>query len=167
MTVNERIHPYEVMFQDFLARRRRAESGQVVIRGADLPWENSRQGRSKYYIHIDGQETAVQDWMLFGKEVVTESGAHRHQGGLVTYVTRGRGYSVFDGERLDWRQGDLLILPVKPGGVEHQHFNLDPAGSSEWIAFVFLPFLHATGSMLTQLKDQTGWHAQLPASTPA
>jgi quercetin dioxygenase-like cupin family protein len=152
-----RLHPYEVMFGSFQERRRLAESGRIVIRAADQPWQQSRQGRSRYYLHIDAAGNAVQDWMVFGKEVLTESGAHTHQGGLVIYVTRGHGYSVFDGMRLDWKVGDLLVLPVKPGGVEHQHFNLDPTGSSEWIAFVFLPFLHATGSMLTQIKEQQGW----------
>jgi quercetin dioxygenase-like cupin family protein len=150
-------HPYEVMFQAFTERRRRAELGQVVIKGGQLPWQTSRQGRSKYYLHIEADGVAVQDWMVFRKEVMTESGAHIHQGGLVIYVLRGHGYSVFDGTRLDWKQGDLLVLPVKPDGVEHQHFNCDPAGSSEWIAFVFLPFLHATGSVLTQVKEQTAW----------
>lgn len=150
-------HPYEVMFQAFRERRRQAELGQVVIKGSQLPWQTSRQGRSKYYLHIEARGVALQDWMVFRKEVMTESGAHIHQGGLVIYVLRGHGYSIFDGARLDWKQGDLLVLPVKPGGVEHQHFNLDPAGSSEWIAFVFLPFLHATGSVLTQVKEQTAW----------
>jgi uncharacterized RmlC-like cupin family protein len=155
-----RTHPYEMMFQTFQHRRHLAETGRVVIKGDELPWQQSRQGRSKYYLHIDAEDVAVRDWMCFRKEVLTESGAHTHQGGLVIYVLRGHGYSIFDGERLEWKVGDLLVLPVKPGGVEHQHFNLDPSGSSEWIAFVYLPFLHATGSMLTQVKEQTGWDAQ-------
>lgn len=150
-------HPYEVMFSSFTERRRRAHQGKVVIKGAERPWQTSRQGKSKYFLHIEGYDTAVQDWMLFSKEVFTESGAHIHQGGLVIYVVRGQGYSIFDGKRLDWGVGDLLLLPVKPGGVQHQHFNLDPTGSSQWIAFVHLPFLHATGSILTQIKEQTGW----------
>ena len=132
----------------------------MVIKGHDNPWQTSRQGRSKYYLHIEAEEVAVRDWMVFRKEVLTESGAHTHQGGLIIYVLRGSGYSVFDGERLDWKEGDVLVLPVKPGGVEHQHFNLDSTGSSEWIAFVYLPFMHATGSMLTQVKEQTGWQEE-------
>jgi quercetin dioxygenase-like cupin family protein len=158
-----RTHPYEVMFESFRARRRMAETGSVVIKGAARPWQTSRQGRSKYYIHIEADDVPTQDWMVFRKEVHTESGAHTHQGGLIIYVLRGHGYSVFDGERIDWKLGDVLVLPVKPGGVEHQHFNLDPSGSSEWIAFVFLPFLHATGSMLTQVKEQGGWREDADA----
>lgn len=162
-----RTHPYEVMFQTFQARRRMAETGKVVIRGAERAWQTSRQGRSKYYVHIEADDVPTQDWMIFRKEVHTESGAHTHQGGLVIYVLRGHGYSVFDGERIDWKVGDVLVLPIKPGGVEHQHFNLDPSGSSEWIAFVFLPLLHATGSMLTQIREQTGWQEDADAHLAA
>jgi gentisate 1,2-dioxygenase len=95
--------------------------------------------------------------MLFQKDIMTESGAHTHQGGLVIYVTRGAGYSVFDGVEYHWKPGDLLILPVKPGGVEHQHFNYDDDQSSQWVAFIFIPFLFQTGSMLAQVKEQSNW----------
>lgn len=162
-----RTHPYEAMFESFKARRRMAETGQIVIKGAARPWQTSRQGRSKYYLHIDADDVPLRDWMVFRKEVFTESGAHTHQGGLVIYVLRGHGYSVLDGERIDWKVGDVLILPIKPDGVEHQHFNEDPTGSSEWIAFVYLPFMHATGSMLTQVKEQTGWQQDEDAALPA
>ncbi|MCE2513168.1 MAG: hypothetical protein J4F50_11610 [Acidimicrobiia bacterium] len=45
-------HPYEVFFSTFKERRDLADSGQVVIKGKDLPWQQSRQGRSKYYLHM-------------------------------------------------------------------------------------------------------------------
>lgn len=150
-------HPYEVFFSTFKERRDLANSGQVVIKGKDLPWQQSRQGRSKYFLHMKAENRAVQDWMLFQKDIQTESGAHTHQGGLVIYVTRGAGYSVFDGVEYHWKPGDLLILPVKPGGVEHQHFNYDDNQSSQWIAFIYIPFLFQTGSMLAQVKEQSNW----------
>ena len=150
-------HPYEVFFSTFKERRNLAHEGQVVIKGKDLPWQQSRQGRSKYYLHMRAENRAVQDWMVFRKDIQTESGAHTHQGGLVIYVTRGAGYSVFDGEEYHWKPGDLLILPVKPGGVEHQHFSYDNSQSSQWIAFIYIPFLFQTGSMLAQVKEQSNW----------
>ena len=137
----ENQHPYEVFFDAFKERRAQAENGQIVIKGKDLPWQQSRQGRSKYFLHLRAEDRAMQDWMLFQKDIMTESGAHTHQGGLVIYVTRGAGYSVFDGVEHHWKPGDLLILPVKPGGVEHQHFNYDDEQSSQWVAFIFIPFL--------------------------
>jgi len=158
-------HPYEVFFSTFAERRNLADSGQVVIKGKDLPWQQSRQGRSKYYLHMRAENRAVQDWMVFRKDIQTESGAHTHQGGLVIYVTRGAGYSVFDGVEYHWKPGDLLILPVKPGGVEHQHFNYDDSQSSQWIAFIYIPFLFQTGSMLAQVKEQSNWREMAATDT--
>ena len=158
-------HPYEVFFSTFSERRDLADNGQVVIKGKDLRWQQSRQGRSKYYLHMRATDRAVQDWMVFRKDIQTESGAHTHQGGLVIYVTRGAGYSVFDGVEYHWKPGDLLILPVKPGGVEHQHFNYDDSQSSQWIAFIYIPFLFQTGSMLAQVKEQTNWRERAAADT--
>jgi uncharacterized RmlC-like cupin family protein len=155
----EEIHPYEYLFTSFEDRRARSRNGDIVIRGKDLRFQQSRQGRSKYYLHHRSQTAALEDWYVFAKDVQTESGAHIHQGGLVIYVSKGRGYSVFDGVRHDWKPGDLLVLPVKPGGVEHQHFNLDENDSSEWIAFIYLPLMHVTGSMLTQVKEQANWQS--------
>ena len=56
-----------------------------MIKGKDLPWQQSRQGRSKYFLHLRAEDRAMQDWMLFQKDIMTESGAHTHQGGLVIY----------------------------------------------------------------------------------
>lgn len=163
----ESTHPYEVFFSAFKERRRLAHEGQVVIKGKDLPWQQSRQGRSKYFLHMEAENRAVQDWMLFQKDIQTESGAHTHQGGLVIYVTQGKGYSIFDGVKYPWKPGDLLILPVKPGGVEHQHFNEDESQSSQWVAFIYYPFLFQTGAMLAQVKEQSNWREMAAAEDAA
>jgi gentisate 1,2-dioxygenase len=67
-------------------------------------------------------------------------------------VITGKGYSVVDGERVDWQAGDLLLLPIKPGGVEHQHFNLQPGADCRWIAFSYMPFFDHVGSEFTQTE---------------
>ena len=48
----ENQHLYEVFFDAFKERRFQAENGQIVIKGKDLPWQQSRQGRSKYFLHL-------------------------------------------------------------------------------------------------------------------
>ncbi len=40
------------------------------------------------------------------------------------------------GERVDWEKGDLVLPPMKPSGVEHQHFKLDPEKPALWMAFI-------------------------------
>ena len=167
--VEEDKHPYERVYRAFSDARALAESGAVVIRGRDRPWQQSRQGKSKYFIHLDSRDVAVSDWYLFAKNIRTHSGRHTHQGGLVIYVTHGRGYSMIDGVRYDWKEGDLMILPVKPGGVDHQHFNADDSEYVEWVAFVYMPFMRATGSRMEQGAEQKDWRleAELEAALGA
>ena len=157
---SESAHPYEVAFQEFMRRRELAQKGRVVLRGKDAPWQQSRQGKSKYLLHdMTVTDSALRDWVVFLKDIPdSETGRHTHQGGLIIYVTRGRGYSILDGVRYDWKEGDLLVLPIRPGGCEHQHFRdeEDPE-VPQWIALIFLPFIYATGSMMTQIKEQKGW----------
>jgi len=55
--------------------------------------------------------------------------AHRHTSSAVYQVFRGRGYSVVNGQRLDWEQGDFLALPT---WAWHEHAN---TGDDEAILF--------------------------------
>lgn len=148
---------YESVMSRMASRRERAREGRIVIKGAEIPWEENRQGKLGYYLHEDIEDTALQDWRMFAHEVHTHSGSHIHQGGLVLYVTKGRGHTVVNGEVSEWSEGDLILLPVMPGGCEHQHFNEDPDDPSEWIAFVFAPLQFATGALFEQVRNSPNW----------
>lgn len=140
---------YELEVEVMRAIRERAERrGKILIRGGDRPWEQTRQGRIRYYLSREAlQDTAFKDWSVFVHEIRSQSGRHRHQGGLVIYVIEGKGYTVINDRRVDWEAGDLLLLPIRPGGVEHQHFNADPERPAKWIAFIYKPFFDELGSM--------------------
>jgi mannose-6-phosphate isomerase-like protein (cupin superfamily) len=47
----------------------------------------------------------------------SSSGTHKHNEAIIL-VLRGRGYSVLDGERVDWAPGDTFYIAA---GVWHQH----------------------------------------------
>jgi hypothetical protein len=141
-------------------RIRRMRRGRVVLRDRDLTWDMSRQGRLKFFTdpHSYGDGAAPEDlpaltdFKVFVHEIRSQSGRHRHQGGLVIYVIEGEGYTVVEGERVDWKSGDLLLLPVRPGGVEHQHFNTGDA-PAQWVAFRFEPFHEALGDVVEQVVN--------------
>jgi gentisate 1,2-dioxygenase len=46
--------------------------------------------------------------------------AHRHTASKVYQVFRGQGYSVIDGKRFDWNQGDFFVVP---SWAWHEHVN--------------------------------------------
>jgi len=152
----ERDH-YEAIVAAQRAERERSYTGHVVVRGRDLPWIQGRQGVSRTYLSPsrymrEPVETAIDGWICFVQEVRLHSGKHRHQGGLVIYIIAGKGHTVCDGARLDWEAGDLLLLPIKRGGVEHQHFNADPEVPVKWIAFINTAIYNWGASEMVQLE---------------
>ncbi len=153
--------PYEIFIRSRKEFLERQDSGQVVVKPSDREFFLTRQGRLMYHLNPEiHKNTPLQDWRVFSHDLKTQSGKHRHQGGLVIYVITGKGYSVVDGERVDWQAGDLLLLPIKPGGVEHQHFNLQPGADCRWIAFSYMPFFDHVASEFTQTENSPLFNAE-------
>ncbi len=130
-------------------------TGPMVVSLEDREWFQARQGRLFYYLcPVSHKESPLPHWRVFMHEIKTVSGKHTHQGGLLIYVLEGVGYSTVDGKRRDWKKGDLILLPMKPGGVEHQHFNLQPEkGPAKWIAFINMPIHEHVASDLRQVEN--------------
>ncbi|MBI4317032.1 MAG: cupin domain-containing protein [Chloroflexi bacterium] len=149
---------YEHMIKYFQGERDRSMVGPIVVRGEELQWVQNRQARVKHYLKPlefmvnPVLSTPIKDFHVFVQDIRTQSGKHRHQGGLVIFILEGEGYTVVEGERLDWKAGDLIMLPFKPGGVEHQHFNRHPDKSAKWIAFINLPLWEWACSEVIQLE---------------
>lgn len=150
---------YELFLQVHEARYRRAMEGDVVIDGDSIPVEKASQGTLKWYLNSQDfgepdARSAVQDWDVFSHyEIEVHTGKHTHQGGLVIYVLDGEGYTIVEDRRVDWEAGDLLLLPITPGGVEHQHFNKTKDRPARWIAFIHRPMQDALGSLVVQIEN--------------
>jgi gentisate 1,2-dioxygenase len=152
------IDDYEQQLARDKEKMERARWGKVVIRGKDVPWTQNRQARNKMYMapsRSSGKpvETVLDDWRVFVNDVKVHSGKHKHQGGLVIYVLEGEGYTEVDGERHEWEAGDLLLLPLKPGGVVHQHFNKHEDRPAKWIAFIHYQVREWTASQIEQVEE--------------
>lgn len=151
--------PYEISYRYRKEYAERQRTGPVVVRKADREVFLSRQGRLNLILDpLTHPETPLHQWRVFTHEIRTKSGKHRHQGGLVIYVLSGVGYSIVEGRRIDWKKGDLVILPMKPGGVEHQHFNLD-ASPSVWAAFLPLALSEHYAQTLEQVEESPEYAA--------
>jgi quercetin dioxygenase-like cupin family protein len=141
--------------------------GRIVCKFAECPQTLTRQGRLRTYLGLTVKDTPLQDWVVFTHEIRTMSGKHRHQGGLVIYVIDGAGYSVVDGERIDWQKGDLLLLPLRKNGVEHQHFNVNPEKPALWMAFIHRNIQDYVASEMTQTEVSPEYKAAEAGRTPA
>jgi hypothetical protein len=151
---------YEQNMRLQLAIRDMSLTGKVVIRGADRPWQQTRQGRLRFYLCRGVLADApLKDWHCFVLDVQRHSGKHKHQGGLCIFVLEGEGYSVIDGERIDWQAGDLICLPIKPGGCEHQHFNRHAEQPCKWVAFIYKPLHDEVASYIEQKEPSPEFQA--------
>jgi mannose-6-phosphate isomerase-like protein (cupin superfamily) len=142
---------YEVVFQARAAYTHRQHHAPLVIHAKDRGFERTRQGLLQFFLQPQYfPEQCLGDWWVTIQDIPRASGRHTHQGGLVIFIISGRGYTVIDGVRHDWKAGDLVVLPMKPNGVEHQHFNLDPDKPSRWLAFISEYVHNHTGSIVKQ-----------------
>lgn len=153
---------YELGLEKDKAFTERQRNGRVVVRLQDTKQELVRQGHLRFYLDAGRRvtDTPLQNWAVFTHEVRSVSGKHRHQGGLIIYVIDGKGYSIVDGERVDWEKGDLVLLPFKPEGVEHQHFNVDPEKPALWMAFIHQGVREHSASEITQTEPSPEWKAR-------
>jgi len=150
----ESLNKYEMVLYQRKKFAEQQMTAKVVIHDSDREWEATRQGRIKYYLQpYSFTDHALRDWLVFSHDIRVHGGRHKHQGGAVAiFVLEGKGYSVIDGVHYDWEEGDLILLPNKPGGVDHQHFNSELGKSCKWIAFIYLPFHNSLASVTTQVE---------------
>lgn len=150
---------YDRSMRDRDVRNKKMAEGKVVIRTSEIPWELNRQGRIHFLLSERTAEgLACPGWIVFQQEIHKHSGMHRHQGGTFIYAMGGKGYSTVNGKRHDWEAGDLAILPMVPGGVAHQHFNVDPAVPALWMRVGY--YLHKdliVANWIEQLEVGAAW----------
>jgi gentisate 1,2-dioxygenase len=128
------------LLDDLLRRRdewrQRMARAATLVKGKNLPWEINRHGKMKWYLHPAFTDRAIRSLVIFIQEIPPSghTGKQRHQGGLVHYILEGRGYTILNGKRHDWEEGDCVVLPTLPDGVEYQHFNSDSDKPASFIA---------------------------------
>ena len=57
---------------------------------------------------------------------------HGHINSAVFYILEGKGYDIHDGQRLDWKAGDVCIVE---NACVHQHLNADPDRPARLLIF--------------------------------
>ena len=131
----DQLSGYEKMIRHYQTWSDQMKNGKILIRGDEREYQVSRQGYLKYYLNPLVTDTAISSWAVFEQLIKRQSGRHKHQGGVIIYVLEGEGYTETNGEVLEWQSGDLLLLPIQPGGCNHQHWNKDASKGCRWVAF--------------------------------
>ncbi len=135
--------------EEFTAR---GMKGDILIKESDRDWSVSRQGHLKFYLLGEVYpDTALQYWYVFVHDIKKQTGKHRHQGGLVLFVIEGEGVTEVNGELIEWEEGDCILLPLHPDGIEHVHFNREDK-PAKWLAFIYQPDWDEVASELAQME---------------
>lgn len=88
--------------------------------------------------------------------------AHRHTGSIIYQVAKGRGYSIINGQRFDWRERDIFCVP---SWAWHEHANASASEDACLFSFHDLPVMEKLGLYREEaLADNGGHQPVLPAS---
>ncbi|MBF4769396.1 cupin domain-containing protein [Nocardioides agariphilus] len=129
-----------------------------VVRAKLTPWEMSRHGKIRWYVHPDTVTASKQKW-IYMQEIPagSRSGRHRHVPEELIYVVQGEGYDIHDGKRWDWKAGQMICVPTM---TDHQHFS---TGSEPAILLSTMPahytFLGLGG--IEQIENAPEWEEEL------
>lgn len=125
----------EDLFRRRDAWRKHLKTARDVVRGDEIPLEINRMGLYRWYTHPAVTGVTNRNLLFWLHEIPpgSRSGKQKHQGGRVHFVWEGHGYTVVDGVKHDWEQGDLILIPIKPDGCVFQHFNAD---HHSWVKLV-------------------------------
>ena len=107
-----------------------------LVKGRDLPWQQSRQGKMRWYMHPLLKSPCINTLTIFVQELPpgSRSGRVNHPGNQVMFILEGRGYTVIDGQKHHWGKGDVVQIPLKVKGCVVQHFNADPDNPARFVA---------------------------------
>ena len=150
---------YEQTVRYYQKGMARQKTGKLLIRSDERMYQESRQGFVKFYLSPLLTDTAVSSWAVFEQLIKRQSGRHHHQGGIVIYVVEGEGMTEVNGRILEWKAGDLLLLPIMSGGCSHQHWNRDSAKGCRWVALrdmLMAPFIANSIEQLSDTPDLRG-----------
>ena len=91
--------------------------------------------------------------------------AHRHTGSAVYFAFEGQGETVIDGQRFDWRAGDLFVVP---SWAWHEHASAaDPGGRGSVLFSVHdTPVIQALGLYREQAYPESSGHQPVRSVFP-
>jgi quercetin dioxygenase-like cupin family protein len=170
---------YARRLMESAARKQARGTHKEIIKPADMPWEDSPEGRIKHLLNVEitGASSTVDLYIL---EIPPGgcSGKSWHPAEALIYVLEGRGYDLhWDVEpsvgeryewkvsetctRWDWEEGDIVAIPIC---TAHQHFNTGPERRVRLLVGQNRVYNALGWGDIEQLVEV--WEAEPPTTTP-
>jgi gentisate 1,2-dioxygenase len=151
---NERNARYDESLEFSAKEEKLRKSSRKILKKSERSVEESRH---QTYIGLVSQNNGfhIRTLMTFIGEIPpgSKTGMHRHYNEAAIYVLSGRGYSVIDGETVEWEEGDCLCIPMM---AWHQHFNKDADRPCQYLAAINSPLMKSIGVFHIEQKDDRG-----------
>ena len=106
--------------------------------GRDEPFSRER----KHPVWVVDLPSRVVSMTIGGLEPGQTTSKHRHTYETILYVLEGEGFSVIEDQRVEWRAGDAVYIPV---WAWHQHTNASATKSCRYVACENAPMLQNLG----------------------
>jgi quercetin dioxygenase-like cupin family protein len=114
----------------------------VIARDRDIPWVETVQDKKVKLMLSNELGFPTMGGAILKAEIPVgwHTGRHRH-GEESIFIIKGKGFSIVEGKRFDWRKGTTLHIPYR---AEHQHVNIgdEPAQYLSAMCFPLEAFLH-------------------------
>jgi len=139
------------------AETERAES-RIVIKARELKWEDDKMVRSALMVsemtgfRLKTLHSWVGEILPSGK-----TGKHRHTSEAIMLALSGQGYSVIDGKRYDWSEGDAIVMPAM---TWHQHFNASDSKPFKFYAATNYPLTENIGLAMIEAVEHGSHHSE-------
>lgn len=128
------------LFEELLGMRDEQRKGQEkavwLIKGKDIPFQSSKLGKLRWYMHPKLKSPCINTLMIYVQDIEPEgrSGRTHHPGNQVIYIMAGEGYTLIDGEKYHWAKGDVVQLPLRVKGSVVQHYNTSKTETARFVA---------------------------------
>ena len=83
--------------------------------------------------------------------------AHKHTGSFVYQCAKGKGYTIINGKRFDWKERDIFCVP---SWAWHEHHNLSDTEDACLFSFNDLPVIESLGLYQEKVFEENGGNQQ-------
>jgi gentisate 1,2-dioxygenase len=140
--------------QNLEEEKRKKKQSKLLVRGDEIEIkDNERRGnRSTLIIAPDkGFHIQTMDCRISELPGGRSTNVHRHRSEALIHFLQGRGYSMVDDRKIEWKAGDTIFMP---SWVWHNFCNTDPVQFVRYIAITNRPLIHGLGVEDEEKKEE-------------
>lgn len=133
---------------------------KMIARKKDAQLKPARSGGRRLEVVSPRLGFPVRTMLTFYREIPPggQSGTHRHRNEAIIYIVKGRGYTIVENERVDWKEGDILCIPVM---AWHTNVNLDPDEPALFLATINRPLMEAMDLFYIEDKEKIDYDYEI------